>query len=252
MKFNSCFLFLGQVGHDEPPSGSIRKVPPLLGNESKYGLDAQVQHKAEFIRQYVPNNVKIHLIGHSVGAWMILELLKIPDIKSRIHRGYLLFPAIEHMRTSPNGWIYRNVVQRFWMLLNLIITIFSKLPVIAQLMFIYLYFFVMNIPNHFVGTALKYSRPSILRKIVYLADEEMDRIVEPDYTVLEDNANILKLYYGASDGWAPVKYCHRLKERVAGLDAQVDIYRYAHAFVLRSSTEMGRLVGQWILENRPK
>lgn len=36
---------LGHAGHDEPPKSSVRKVPPLMGNESKFDLDAQVQHK---------------------------------------------------------------------------------------------------------------------------------------------------------------------------------------------------------------
>lgn len=120
----------------------------------------------------------------------------------------------------------------------------------AQIMIIYMYFFVMSIPRHFVGTALKYSRPSVLRKIVYMADEEMDQIIEPDYDVLKANVHRLKLYYGASDGWSPVNYCHRLRERVPGLDASIDIYQFAHAFVLRSSPEMGKLVGDWISQNR--
>lgn len=243
--------FAGHAGHDEPSSGDPRKVPPLEGNESKFGLDGQVQHKLDFIRQYVPNGVKIHLIGHSIGAWMVLELLKIPEIKSQIHHAYLLFPTIEYMRASPNGWLYTNFVQRFWFILRLIIAIYSKLPTIIQILIIYMYFFVMNIPRFFIGTALKYSRPSVLQKIVYLADEEMERVVEPDYDVLEQNERILKLYYGTTDGWAPVKYCHRLQERIKGLDAELDIYQFSHAFVLRSSIEMGKLVGGWILRNRP-
>lgn len=225
-------------------------MPDLEGNESKYNLDGQVQHKLEFIRQYVPKDVKIHLIGHSIGAWMTLELLKIPEIKSQIHQCYLLFPTIEHMAASSNGWVYINIVQRFWLFLNLLITIFSKLPTVCQVLIIYMYFFMMGIPRYFVGTALKYSRPTVLRKIVYLADDEMERVIEPDLALLEANQKILKLYYGASDGWAPVKYCHRMQERVPGLDAQVDIYQYSHAFVLRSSIEMGKLVSGWIMQNR--
>lgn len=244
------FCIAGHAGHDEPPARSARKIPALEGNEAKYGLAGQLEHKAEFIRQYVPRGVKVHLIGHSIGAWMLLELLKIPDIKDRIHHGYLLFPAIEHMRDSPNGWIYTHVVQRFWMLLAFIINVFAKLPQFAQIMIIYMYFFVMSIPKHFVGTALKYSRPSVLHKIVYLADEEMKQVIEPDYEVLKANVHRLKLYYGSSDGWSPVSYCHRLCDKVPGLDASVDIYKYAHAFVLRSSVEMGKLVGGWISQNR--
>lgn len=39
------FKLTGHAGHDEPPETSLRKVPPLHGNEDKYNLDAQVKHK---------------------------------------------------------------------------------------------------------------------------------------------------------------------------------------------------------------
>lgn len=48
--YSSELIFLilfptGHAGHDEPPATSLRKVPPLCGNEDKYNLDAQIKHK---------------------------------------------------------------------------------------------------------------------------------------------------------------------------------------------------------------
>lgn len=40
---------LGQAGHDNLPEGSIRKAPPLRGNEDKYNLKGQVEHKVSFM-----------------------------------------------------------------------------------------------------------------------------------------------------------------------------------------------------------
>lgn len=38
------FKFVGHAGHDEPKN-STRKVPPVKGNEQRFGLDGQIQHK---------------------------------------------------------------------------------------------------------------------------------------------------------------------------------------------------------------
>lgn len=239
---------IGHAGHDEPPKSSIRKIPPLAGNEAKYGLHAQVQHKVEFIKTYVPDDVKIHLIGHSIGAWMVIELLKNTEIKSKIQHCYLLFPTFERMAASSNGFLYTKLVRPSWFILRRLVVLFGMLPVMVQVFLLSIYFFVMSMPRTFMGTALKYSRVSIMDKVLHLADDEMRLVVDADYNTLVENKEILKVYYGASDGWTPKKYCYQLQERVTGIDAQIDIYNIAHAFVLRSSEEMGKLMAGWIIE----
>lgn len=53
--------------------------------------------QVEFIRNNIQPDVKIHLIGHSIGAYMALQLLKIDDISKQIQHCYALFPTIEYM-----------------------------------------------------------------------------------------------------------------------------------------------------------
>lgn len=40
---------LSQLGHDDPPATSIRKVPALKGNEKVYDLDGQIKHKVRIL-----------------------------------------------------------------------------------------------------------------------------------------------------------------------------------------------------------
>ena len=207
-----------------------------------------MRHKAEFIKRYVPTGVKVHLIGHSIGSWMILELLKDPEIKEKIERGYLLFPTIERMAISPNGRWFTKLVQPMWFLLHFLSYLLSKFPIIVHVLFIQMFFLVSSIPRYFIGTTLKYIRPTILSKVVYLGGEEMNTVRDCDYELVRQNKDILKFYYGATDGWTPTKYYQELKEKIPDIDAEVDIYQYDHAFVLRSSIEMGKLVGAWILQ----
>lgn len=55
-------------------------MPNLDKNKHLYNVDGQITNKKEFINRYVPKGCKIHLVGHSVGAYMALQLLKDDDV----------------------------------------------------------------------------------------------------------------------------------------------------------------------------
>lgn len=241
---------LGHAGHDEPPATSTRKVPPLKGNETAFDLDAQVRHKAAFIRTYVPADVKIHLIGHSIGAWMVLELLKLDDIRERVAHNYLLFPTIERMAETIPGRMLTQGILPWWWALRWAIMLFNVLPTFVAALLVSVYFWAVRIPLVYVGTTLKYLRLSVLSQILHLADDEMKRVCDPDVQTIARNCAKMKIYYGATDGWTPASYCEELKRLVPGLDAEICSRGVRHAFVLKSSAKMGRLVGEWIVERR--
>lgn len=206
----------------------------------------------DFIEKYVPRGVKIHLIGHSIGAWMILELLKRPEIKERVQKCYLLFPTIERMATSSNGFFLTRIVGPAYFLVRWFSQVFLMLPLFVQTFLIYMYFLIFSIPETFLGTALKYANPNVMEKVYFLAKDEMKRVVNLDVEVVKENLSLLKLYYGTTDGWVPVKYFKEIKEAIPELDAELDTKKIEHAFVLRSSTEMGNIVAEWIKDNRRK
>lgn len=181
---------------------------------------------------------------------MALELLKIPDINQRIQKCYMLFPTIERMATSSNGFWFTKFVQPLWFLLRYVYLAFGRLPVQLQVFLLAIYFFVFRIPRTFLGTALKYSRMSITDKVLHLANEEMEQVRDADISTIKANRERILFYYGASDGWTPLKYCKELRERVSGLDAIVDTEGISHAFVLRSSHRMGQIVGEWISQRK--
>lgn len=194
--------------------------------------------------------MKIHLIGHSIGAWIGLELLKVDDISARIHQCYFLFPTIERMAESPNGRLYIGMLQRFWWLVYMAAVLFAMCPTILHVLLLRLYFYIWSIPKHCIGTTLKYIRPTILTKIILMADQEMIRVREVDLDNVVRNKHRIKFYYGATDGWTPLDYQKQLKERIPDVDASVDEDQINHAFVLRSSIEMGNKVAEWISKKR--
>lgn len=74
-----------------------------------------------FIKQYVPKDAKLHLVGHSIGSWCILQLLKDQEIAKQVVRCYLLFPTIERMAETPNGKFLTNFVSLIYIYLYFMI-----------------------------------------------------------------------------------------------------------------------------------
>lgn len=60
-----------------------RLMPNENNNTHLYDINGQIKNKKEFIRRFIPNGCKIHLLGHSVGGYMSLELLKDDDVSER-------------------------------------------------------------------------------------------------------------------------------------------------------------------------
>lgn len=74
-------------------------------------MDIILCWQVEFIKRYVPEDAHLHIIGHSIGAWCVLNLLKNKDIEKRIQKCYLLFPTIEYMAETRNGIVFNNFVR---------------------------------------------------------------------------------------------------------------------------------------------
>lgn len=242
---------IGHAGHDEAEDGPYKKpLPPLEGNESLYNLAGQLQHKVDFIRKYVPSDVKIHLIGHSIGAYLALELLKIPDISDRIQHCYMLFPTIERMVNTKNGFILTRIVKPFYFLVQWFYQCFALLPTVIKVWIIYAYFVISRTPKYFLGTGLKYANPAVVHKVWIMALDEMEKVRELDVENIKANKYRLKFYYGTTDGWVPVKFYRELMQMVPEVDAELCTRSYEHAFVLKAASQMGFMVGEWILKHR--
>lgn len=41
-----------------------------------FGLNGQIEHKLAFLREHVPRATQLVLIGHSIGCYIILEMIK--------------------------------------------------------------------------------------------------------------------------------------------------------------------------------
>lgn len=223
---------VSHAGHEFPEQD--RLVPSLNKNEHLFDVDGQIKNKQEFINRFVPRGCKLHLVGHSVGAYMSLQLLKDDGLANQVQACYLLFPVLENIATTPNGRFFNMVAVKFLWLIYFLAGVFSLFPNFLKLAVLSIYFRVYG-----TGTSLTVKRavmllinPKALRAVFFLAIDEMNCIKDLDRELILKRKDKLVVYYGDHDRWAPVSHYERLIKAVPGVNAQVCQNNLDHAFML--------------------
>lgn len=250
---------VGHAGHEIPRNNPICSVQALKGNEGLFGLKGQVEHKVvcllqnlssillfqiDFIKSYVPKDAKLHLIGHSIGSYIILELLKEESIKKQVVDVNLLFPTVEYMAETPNGKFMTTFIKPIVWLILFLAWIYTILPSFLSSLLMYIYMKLVCMPKMHFRTLVHFIEPSILEKVFFMAYEELDFVKERNNSVIKENSNKFRLLYGDKDGWAPPNYCDKLKNDIPEINTQMS--HFDHSFVLKQSRDVGSIVADWI------
>lgn len=156
------------------------------------------------------------------------------------------------MRNTPNGKLLTRVIRHILPIVLFLAWIFSFFPKFLQALLVRIYILYYSVALHHLPTICQFIGYEPLAKVFHMAFEEMDEVLERDDRVLAVVKDRVKLYYGASDRWAPVRYCESLKHELPGIDAQVCQQSFEHAFVLRYSKEVAHMVADWMIEARDK
>ncbi|XP_018324799.1 lipid droplet-associated hydrolase [Agrilus planipennis] len=220
-------------------------------NDKLYGLDDQIEHKEEFVKKYVPENARVYFIGHSVGAYIITELLKIPTVSQKVLGNYFLFPTVEYIGDTPNGRFIKYVFP-FIPVLVVLAWVFQILPSSFQSPLVNFFMHFRGIPKMHQKTFVDFVHPHILKQVFHLARQEMDGIKERNNNVFSKFKSKIKLYYSTTDGWVPLTFRDNVKRDFPDIDAEICSRGFEHAFVLKHSRDMGEMVSSWIKESKSK
>ncbi|XP_019062171.2 lipid droplet-associated hydrolase isoform X3 [Fukomys damarensis] len=212
-----------------------------------YGLRGQIEHKIAFLRSQVPKDVKLILVGHSVGSYMVLQMLKYaPELP--VIRAFLLFPAIERMAETPNGRIFTPLLCWFrYVLYATDYLLLTPCPDIVKSWLISLVLRVMNLKAELTLTNV--IQPFCLANAFYLGAQEMMTIVKRDDDVVKEHLSKLTFYYGTSDSWCPIRYYDDIKKVFPEGDIRLCEKNIPHAFVLHFSQDMAEMIATWVKDN---
>jgi len=232
------------TGHAKIPSSDHRH-PGL----EDCGLEAQIRHKVEFLRQEVLDAFeRVVLIGHSIGCYMILHLMDLltEEERSKIAKSILLFPTIEKMRETPNGRKLTPLLTHARWAFPFTAYSVSYLP--DPLLNYTLSFFVKDTEDSCVRDIVKNNllAPEVANSVSFLGLEEMLQVTERDDRQVARHASKLIIYYGRTDKWCTSEM-HEQVSRMHGGRAKVHLCQKGiqHAFVLGQSAETAEIVVGW-------
>ncbi|CAG5126813.1 unnamed protein product [Candidula unifasciata] len=237
---------LGHAGHIKPPGGTMSLSDVYSTEENLFGLQAQISHKVTFVKEHIPPYVSLILIGHSIGCYMILNMLDQLTTSQVLHC-FMLFPTIERMALSPSGQFMTPILRHLRWLVVMAASCFSILPTRYRLSLIQWWFRREDYPDCLKKAVLETFTPFTANFVTYLAKIEMNMVTELQKDLLQKHCSKLSLYYGACDHWAPKEYYDDLITEFPNMDARLCELGLKHAFVLQApeNKKMAKIVWQW-------
>ncbi|XP_041361090.1 lipid droplet-associated hydrolase-like [Gigantopelta aegis] len=241
---------ISHAGHVSVPKSAsgfseILKDPPGV-----FSLGGQIKHKIEFIMQRIPDNVRLILIGHSIGCYMILKLMD--QVPHKILRCFLLFPTIERMALSPQGVYVAPLLYYLRWLAVLAVKALSYLSPHVQYRLILRYFKDFKVPECALNATMSLFDPVCVNKATFMANQEMQQVTRLPEDIIRKNISKLSFYYGSCDHWCPKEYCYQLKRKFPHADIYMCQNDFSHAYVLEASDKMADIIWSWIQKDLHK
>lgn len=182
-----------QIGHTpgyEAPSRDF---------DASCSLEAQIESALELVDAVGSTypEAQVVLAGHSVGAYICLQVLKAGMHRTRVAGVFLLFPTISHILDTPNGskfsWLFKAPIPR----------LISGLTYFARL-----------IPESVLGLLFRdwpHTQVAVLGRMIRsprcafaalnMADDEMKTIRDVDDALLEQYRDKMWLFFARHDDW---------------------------------------------------
>lgn len=243
--YEQCGRTLPLFGIQHAGHGSLDNN--TISNNASYNLTEQIEHKVAFIEEYFPSDCQLILIGHSIGAYIILKLLEHYGAKQKkISKGIFLFPTIERMAISPNGrfatpvsnYLSWPVVAVSWGL--------SCIPMALKTWLVNWWFSKRNVHEDCKSAVIELVTSHSIRNMLFMAADEMEKVDKTPVQLISDHIDKLIFYYGSSDPWVPRSYYNEMVHRFPNGQIYLCDKNIKHAFVLESHQTMAEIVATWI------
>ena len=207
----------------------------------------QIDHKVAFIDEFVPRDKKIILIGHSIGAYIILKMLENKELEERVCRSVLLFPTIERISSTPNGKFWQPVSYYFRHPFSPLTWLLSYTPFWIKKMLVAwrTTWKGRETDPNLVNAFLNVVNYTLMNNALIMAASEMQHVNELDekmVATIERNIGKITFYYAVKDGWAPPHFYVSMKERFPNGDIRQCKNGFEHDFVVDCSAEVAQCV----------
>lgn len=238
---------VSHAGHCVPPDPmDMVDDTSLAAERDVFGINGQIEHKLAFLRRYVPRETSLVLVGHSIGCYIILDMMK-RDPELKVLKAVMLFPTIERMALSPQGRVMTPVLCQMRYVAYLPLFLLSLLPECLKSSLIKLVFGRIRSLDHTVlQPTVGLLSGDCAANAMYMGGQEMKKVLERDNVTIRKHLKKLIFYYGATDHWCPVQYYHDIKQDFPNGDFRLCENGFRHAFVLDAGREVANMVVEWI------
>lgn len=238
---------VSHAGHCEPPDHMDMVDDASLAAElDVFGINGQIQHKLSFLRKHVPRETPLVLVGHSIGCYIILEMMK-RDPQLKVLKAVMLFPTIERMAQTPQGRVATPVMCQMRYVAYLPVFLISLLPEPLKNCLVRLALgSIRSLDQTVIKPTVGLLSGDCAANAMYMGGQEMKIVLGRDNATIKKHLNKLIFYYGATDHWCPVEYYHDIKRDFPDGDFRLCERGYRHAFVLDAGAEVAEMVVEWI------
>jgi hypothetical protein len=176
---------------------------------------------------------------------MIVQVLKQLSAAqtSRITRVLLLFPTLMEIADTPNG--RRQGTSSFTRVSSSCGARFiSWLPAFCRHAIIRSGEGMSDLPPQALECSDRFLASNSVSNALFLFQHEAAQIKKLDADVLTAHSERITVYFGATDGWAPLTHRDEIMRNVPGLRVLTDEQDIPHAFSLRDSEPIAQMCWQ--------
>ena len=222
---------MGQAGH----SPGVTKETTDGNTRDWYSLEEQVEHKLAFLERYARDSDSLYLIGHSIGCYMLLQMID-ELAEERVKRVVLLFPTIERMAETPNGIRQAPLFTTLRPIFIAMCWLLSLLPLSLKTFILYHWLWRSPVDQrpHFIQAILNLTSASWYN----MAHQEMREVSTLPVNTIRTHLHMLVFYYGVGDRWNVPELCPNLQTLFPEGDITLCRHGYKHDFVLETANEM--------------
>ncbi|KAK4272688.1 hypothetical protein QN277_021207 [Acacia crassicarpa] len=210
-----------------------------------FSIEEQINHKVVFIREELQNaDIPILLVGHSIGAYISLEVFK--RWPEKVRYCIALYPFLTLNQNSRKQINTVKFVRSPFKstAFSCTIALLGLLPTCA-----FEFFVRKSLGESWSTNAVKaacshLSKYHTVRNILFMAKTEFKKLSEaPDWAFIRQRKTQLAFLYGVDDHWGPLEVHEELSRQVPDVPLAIERENHTHSFCC---TEEGSL---WVAQH---
>ncbi|CAL1360443.1 unnamed protein product [Linum trigynum] len=213
-------------------------------NGKLFSLQEQIDHKVDFICQELQDTkVPIVLVGHSIGSYITMEMLRRKGEMVIYTIG--LYPFIMVNPLSKKQAKVRNMT-RFSILCGLmsLMAAFAGLFPMRFSQYMLVLFVIGKRSWSWSNSAFEtahahYLKYHMFRNMLYMAKTELEQLSqEPDWEFMRKNHRKLAFMFGAHDHWGPLQVYEEIAKQIPKVPLAIEREGHSHSFCCTEAGSM--------------